>query len=280
MKGFLKEIRESRRTFKVGTVVVRATTRITHANLRRIIKTKGARAMTTTLNEGNVSSGSLPVCERYFTHHVGQCMNNCHKCGKIGHTARYCKEKNVATGANAQPIWTCYDCAYAVKDAEPQGLNVVTGTFLLNNHYASILFDSGSDRSFIDTRFSSMLDIDPVKIDTSHEVELGDGRILGTFDVIIGMDWLAKHDAVIICGEKVVHIPYRNKTLTVKGDKDVLVIRNFPEVFPDDLLGLPPPKQVEFRIDLVPRVAPVARAIARAIGERIYSSEFITVGSL
>ncbi|GKD46000.1 putative reverse transcriptase domain-containing protein, partial [Tanacetum coccineum] len=83
---------------------------------------------------------------------------------------------------------------------------------------------------------------------------------LGTFDVIIGMDWLAKHDAVIICGEKVVHIPYRNKTLTVKGDKDVLVIRDFPKVFPNDLLGLPPPKQVEFRIDLVPRVAPVARA--------------------
>ncbi|GKB09110.1 putative reverse transcriptase domain-containing protein [Tanacetum coccineum] len=155
------------------------------------------------------------------------------------------KWENFQSGnsANAQPIWTCYDCgeqghtrnrcpqkvkqeevgeahgrAYAIKDAEPQGLNVVTGTFLLNNRYASVLFDSGFDRSFVDTRFSSMLDIDPVKINTSYEVELADGRIvstntvlkgctlnlvnhlfeidlmpieLGTFDIIIGMDWLA-----------------------------------------------------------------------------------------
>ncbi|GJW06078.1 putative reverse transcriptase domain-containing protein [Tanacetum coccineum] len=307
-------------------------------------------AMTTALNEGKVSSGSLPVCKRCFTRHVGQCTIKCHKCGKIGHKARYCKEKNVATGANAQPIWTCYDCgeqghtknrcpkkvkqeevgeargrAYAIKDAEPQGPNVVTGMFLLNNRYASILFDSGSDRSFVDTRFSSMLDIDPVKIDTNYEVELIDGRIvstntvlkgctlnlvnhlfesdlmsieLGTFDVIICMDWLVKHDAIIICGEKVVCIPDGNKTLTVKSDKGISrlkaiscikackyiergchlflayvtekkpkekrleyvpVIHDFPDVFPDDLLGLPPPRQVEFRIDLVPGAVPVAR---------------------
>ncbi|GJV44728.1 putative reverse transcriptase domain-containing protein [Tanacetum coccineum] len=52
----------------------------------------------------------LPLCERCFTRHVGQCMIRCHKYGKVGHKARYCKEKSVATGANAQPVWTCYDC--------------------------------------------------------------------------------------------------------------------------------------------------------------------------
>ncbi|GJY82354.1 putative reverse transcriptase domain-containing protein [Tanacetum coccineum] len=83
---------------------------------------------------------------------------------------------------------------------------------------------------------------------------------LGTFDVIIGMDWLVKHDVIIIYGEKVVRIPYGNKTLTVKSDKDVLVIHYFPEVFTDDLLGLPPSRQVEFQIDLIPGAAPVARA--------------------
>nr|GFD36364.1 reverse transcriptase domain-containing protein [Tanacetum cinerariifolium] len=105
---------------------------------------------------------------------------------------------------------------------------------------------------------------------------------LGTFNVIIGMDWLVEQDAVIVCGKKVVHVPYKNKTLVVKGDRgagsqlfvayvaekepqekrleDVPVIRDFPEVFPDDLPGLPPPQQVEFRIDLVPGTAPVARA--------------------
>ncbi|GKD74566.1 putative reverse transcriptase domain-containing protein [Tanacetum coccineum] len=278
-------------------------------------------------------------------------MIKCHKCGKVGHKARYYKEKIVATGANAQPILTCYDCgeqghirnrclrkvkqeetrevrgrAYAIKDDEPQGPNVVTSTFLLNNRYASVLFDSGSDRSFVDTRFSSILNIKPVKIKASYELELADGRVvstntvlkgctlnslnhifeidlmpikLGTFDVIIGMDWLVKHDAVIICREKVVRILYGNKMLIVQSDKgvsrlkvvycikarkyvergchlflahvtekrskekqleDVPIIHDFPEVFPEEFPGLPPPRQVEFRIDLVPGAAPVARA--------------------
>ncbi|GJZ43187.1 putative reverse transcriptase domain-containing protein [Tanacetum coccineum] len=267
----------------------------------------------------------LPLCERCFAPHVGPCMIKCHKCGKVRHKSRYCKEKSVATGANAQPILTCYDCgeqghtrnrcpkkvkqekvgevrgrAYAIKDAEPKGSNVFTGMFLLNNHYASVLFDSGSDRCFVNTRFSSLLDIKPVKIEDSYEVELADGRIvctnvvlngcilnlvnhifkidlmsieLGMFDIIIGMDWLVKHDAVIVCGEKVVRIPYGNKTLIVEGDKGmsrlkviscikahVSIIRDFPEVFPEELPGLPPSRQVEFRIDLVPGGEPVARA--------------------
>ncbi|GKF18737.1 hypothetical protein Tco_0063655, partial [Tanacetum coccineum] len=122
---------------------------------------------------------------------------------------------------------------------------------------------------------------------------------LGTFDVIIGMDWLIERDAVIVCGKKEVHVPYKNKTLVVKSDsgasrlkviscikarkyiergsqlflaqvteeepskkqlQDVPVIHNFPKVFPDDLPGLPPPRQVEFRIELVPGAAPIAHA--------------------
>ncbi|GJR27434.1 putative reverse transcriptase domain-containing protein [Tanacetum coccineum] len=153
----------------------------------------------------------------------------------------------------------------------------------------------------MDTRFSSMLNIDPVKIRASYEVELADGRVvsmnivlkgctlnlvnhnfeidlmpieLGTFDVIIGMDWLVKHDVVIVYGEKVVRIPYGNKMLIVESDKgvsrlkkskekpleDVPVIRNFPKVFPEEFPGLPPPREVEFRIDLVSGAEPVARA--------------------
>ncbi|GKD31084.1 putative reverse transcriptase domain-containing protein, partial [Tanacetum coccineum] len=143
------------------------------------------------------TDGKLPLCERCFTRHVGQCTIKCHKCGKFRHKARYCKGKSVATGANAQPVWTFRGRAYAIKDAEP--------------------------KEFCDTRFSSLLDINPIKIEDTYEVELADGRIieLGTFDVIIGMDWLVKHDAIIVCGEKFVLIPYRNKTLIVEGDKGV-----------------------------------------------------------
>nr|GEY55829.1 putative reverse transcriptase domain-containing protein [Tanacetum cinerariifolium] len=75
---------------------------------------------------------------------------------------------------------------YAIKDAELKGSNVVTGTVLLNNHYAFVLFDLGSDRSFVDTRFSFMLDIDLVKIGSSYKVELADGRVVSTNTVLKG----------------------------------------------------------------------------------------------
>ncbi|GKA19787.1 reverse transcriptase domain-containing protein [Tanacetum coccineum] len=238
-----------------------------------------------------------------------------------GHTRNRCSKK-----VRQEEVGEVHGRAYAIKDAEPKGPNVATDMFLLNNRYAFVLFDLGFDRSFVNTRFSSLLDIKPIKIEDSYEVELADGRIvstntvlkgctlslvnhifeidlmpieLGTFDVIIGIDWLVKHDAIIACGEKVVRIPYGNKTLIVEGDngrsrlkiiscikarkyveqvchlflayvtkkkskekrmEDVPVIHDFPEVFPEELPGLPPPRQVEFRIDLVPEAAPVTRA--------------------
>nr|GEV56665.1 hypothetical protein [Tanacetum cinerariifolium] len=186
-----------------------------------------------------VSSGSLPLCERCFTCHVGPCTIKCQKCGKVRHKIRKVKQEKVGEVCGR---------AYVIKDAEPKGLNVVTDTILLNNSYAFVLFDSGSDRSFVDTRFSSMLNIDLVKIGASYEVELADGRVvstntvikgctlnlvnhifeidlmpieLGTFDVIIGMDWLVKHDVVIVFSEKVVHIPYVKRMLIVESDNGV-----------------------------------------------------------
>nr|GEU70256.1 putative reverse transcriptase domain-containing protein [Tanacetum cinerariifolium] len=82
---------------------------------------------------------------------------------------------------------------------------------------------------------------------------------LGTFDVIMGMDWLVKHDAVIVCDEKVVIIPYGNKMLIVKSDKGVsrLKVISFIKA------RLPSLRQVEFRIDLVPGAAHVVSALYR-----------------
>ncbi|GJX08893.1 putative reverse transcriptase domain-containing protein [Tanacetum coccineum] len=134
---------------------------------------------------------------------------------------------------------------YVVGNAGANPDNVVAGTFLLNNRYAYILFDTGADRSFVSTTFSSQIDITPSTLDHYYDVELADGRIiglntilkgctlnflnhqfninlmpveLGSFDAIIGMDWLAKHQAVIACAEKIVRIPWKNKTLIIHGD--------------------------------------------------------------
>ncbi|GJZ89535.1 putative reverse transcriptase domain-containing protein [Tanacetum coccineum] len=165
-------------------------------------------------------------------------------------------------------------------EANPDS-NVVTGTFLLNNRYASILFDTGADRSFVSTTFSALIDITPSTLDNSYDVELADGKIidvdtiirgctlnllnhpfnidlmpveLGSFDAIICMDWLSKYHVVIFCNEKIVRIPYGNEVLIIRGD------RSDGRIFPEDLPGVPPTQKVEFQIELVPGAAPVARA--------------------
>ncbi|GJS39050.1 putative reverse transcriptase domain-containing protein [Tanacetum coccineum] len=248
-----------------------------------------ARALTTTQNAGANQTGVVPKCNRYGICHFDQCPPKCNNCRKMGHKEKDCRSRNVASGTNARSAVVCYECGErghksnaCPKRADRQRVR-----------------SSVSDKSFVDVRLSHLLDIKPAKLNTSYEVELADGKVLGTFDVIIGMDWLVERDAVIVCGKKEVHVPYKNKTLVVKGDsgasrlkviscikarkyiergsqlflaqvtekepskkqlQDVPVIRNFPEVFPDDLPGLPPPRQVEFRIELVPGAAPVARA--------------------
>ncbi|GJT67441.1 putative reverse transcriptase domain-containing protein [Tanacetum coccineum] len=120
------------------------------------------------------------------------------------------------------------------------------------------------DKSFVDVRFSHLLDIKPAKLNISYEVELADGKVLGTFDVIIRMDWLVECDAVIVYGKKELFLAQvTEKESSKKLLQDVPVICNFLEVFPDDFPGLPLPRQVEFRIELVPGAAPVARALYR-----------------
>ncbi|GJR91832.1 putative reverse transcriptase domain-containing protein [Tanacetum coccineum] len=260
--------------------------------------------------------------------------NGCYECGAQGHFKRNClKLKNNDRGNQAGND-RAPTKVYVVGNAGENPDNVVAGTFLLNNRYAYILFDAGADRSFVTTAFSSQIDITPSTLDHYYDVELADRRIielntilsgctlnflnhpfninlmpveLGSFDAIIGMDWLAKYQAVIVCAEKIVRIPWGNETLIIHGDgsnqgnvtrlniisctktqkymqkgfpiflahvtakevedksekkrlEDVPIVRDFPEVFPEDLPGLPPTRQVEFQIDLVPGAAPVARA--------------------
>nr|GEY64346.1 putative reverse transcriptase domain-containing protein [Tanacetum cinerariifolium] len=155
----------------------------------------------------------------------------CYECRAQGHFKKDCpklKNKNRGTqGGNATAPAKVY--AVGRVGTNPDS-NVITGTFLLNNRYASILFDTGADRSFVSTAFSSQIAITPTTLDHYYDVELVDGRIiglnsilrgcilnflnhpfnidlmpveLGSFDAIISMDWLAKYHVVIVCAEKI-----------------------------------------------------------------------------
>ncbi|GJV47135.1 putative reverse transcriptase domain-containing protein [Tanacetum coccineum] len=359
------------------------------------------RAYTAGPGEKREYTGSLPLCTKCNYHHKGPCAAKCNKCKKIGHLAHDYRSSspngnnnNRRNSETTQNAGTCYECGvqghfkrdcpklknknrgnqggngnapakvYVVGNAgtNPDS-NVIMGTFLLNDRYASILFDTSVDRSFVSTTFSSLIDITPTTLDHYYDVELADGKIirintiirgctlnfldhpfninlmpveLGSFDVIVGMDWLAKYHAVIDCAEKIVRIPWGNETLIIHGDgsnqgngtrlniisctkthkyllkghhvflshvttkeikdksrekrlEDVPIVQDFPKVFPEDLSGLPPTRQVEFQIDLVPGAAPVARApfrnervvgaTARAIRKGSYKTQFLTLGS-
>nr|GEY24037.1 reverse transcriptase domain-containing protein [Tanacetum cinerariifolium] len=173
--------------------------------------------------------------------------------------------KGPATRSNLQPVsMTCHACkekgnyksqcpkannnahgrAYLLRDKNAhQDLNVVTGTFLLNQHLTRVLFDSRADKNFVSISLAFMLNIPPITLDTTYDIETADGNLVGTntviqgctlillnqpfkidlfpikldsFDVVIGMDRLSKYHARIICDEKLVHIPIDDETLIIQ----------------------------------------------------------------
>ncbi|GJT12507.1 putative reverse transcriptase domain-containing protein [Tanacetum coccineum] len=227
-------------------------------NRRQNQRRANAGAMT---NVAPNENESCPKCKG--KKHNGDCWK-CNKCGKLGHKANAC------WGHERRDV-TCFNCnekghlkrdcpklkrngqggnnrgaAYKLGTVDAQqDPKVVTGTFLLNNRYATGC---------------------PIK-DLTREV----------LDIIIGMIGYQRYDAAILCGEKRLGFPSKAQKYIEKGCElflaqvtkqeskekrleDVPVIRDFPEVFPEELPGLPPPRQVEFRIDLIPGAAPVARA--------------------
>ncbi|GJT82936.1 putative reverse transcriptase domain-containing protein [Tanacetum coccineum] len=150
-----------------------------------------------------------------------------------------------------------------------QDPNIMTSTFTLNNHFATTLFDSGADYSFVSTTFIPLLGLEPSDLGFRYEIEIASGQLVeidkvikgckleieghvfdidlipfghGSFDVIIGMDWLSNYKAEIVCHEKVVRIPLPDdKVLRVLGER-------------------PDKKEIEFRIELIPGATPVAKS--------------------
>nr|GEY07311.1 hypothetical protein [Tanacetum cinerariifolium] len=216
-----------------------------------------ARAYTADNNKRKPYNGPLPLYNKCKLHHEGPCTVRCRKynkrvvtcyeCGRQGHSKSDCLKLKDQNRGNKNGVGEARGKAYVLGggDTNPDS-NVVKGMFLLNNHYASMIFDSGADRSFASTTFSTLLDITPDTLDVSYAVELTDIRIsetntvlrgctlcllghpfnidlmpveLGSFDVIISMDWLANHHAVIMCDERIVRIPYGDDVLIVQDDE-------------------------------------------------------------
>ncbi|XP_076882945.1 uncharacterized protein LOC143531561 [Bidens hawaiensis] len=243
----------------------------------------------------------------------------CFECGVIRHFRNECPKLK---GQNTRGEAFEMNAKKARKDS-----SLVTGTFLVNNHYAYVLFDTGADLSFVSNQFEPLLGIEPSKLDSNYSIELAKGNLietskivrncnillenhrfsidllhveLGSFDIVVGMDWLSKNEAEIVCSEKLVRLPTpTGQCLNIQGDHsntelklsnitktrkmlrkgspaflvnvvdtkakerkidDIPVVRDFPKVFPEDLLGLPPQRQVKFRIDLVQDAASIARS--------------------
>ncbi|GKC75115.1 putative reverse transcriptase domain-containing protein [Tanacetum coccineum] len=179
--------------------------------------------------------------------------------------------------------------------------------FTLNNHFATTLFDSGADYSFVSITFIPLLGIEPSKLVFRYEIEIASRQLVEidkvikgckleikghvfdidlipfghrSFDVIIGINWLSNHKAEIIYHEKVVRVPLLDgKVLRILGERpkekvrllmsakasdrkqeEIVMVRDFPKVFPDDLSGFPPLQEIEFRIELIPGAVPIAKS--------------------
>ncbi|GJS98781.1 hypothetical protein Tco_0819951 [Tanacetum coccineum] len=181
---------------------------------------------------------------RLATIRKNRIMDRCLSATNVSHALSDCTKLKDQNHGNKNGVGKARGKAYVLGggDANPES-NVTKGTFLLNNHYASMIFDLGADRSFVSTTFSTLLDVTPDTLDVSYAVELADGRISKTNTVLRGFTKKETKDKS------------EQKRL-----EDVPTIRDFSEVFLEDLPGLPPTRKVEFQIDLVPGSAPVAHA--------------------
>ncbi|GJY48555.1 putative reverse transcriptase domain-containing protein [Tanacetum coccineum] len=279
-------------------------------------------ARVVTAGQGSYA-GKLPHCGKCRRHHIDACPPTCYNYRKAGHKAKDCcaplvpqtkgtrnkqggqgsdnnqrQNQGNHKGSNQASTSTqggrrAPDRVYSLcAEAAVKYNNMVNGTFLINNVYASVLFNTGADRSFVSYAFSKYIDILPTTLDTNYSVELADGKSLttstilrgctlnlknhlfkidllpielGSFDVIVGMDWMAEHRAKVVCYEKYIRVPYRNDMLIIHGKrsnrriKDMPVSQRLSEVVLKDFPVLLPDTPENF-LSSNTGAAPVARA--------------------
>ncbi|GJX75988.1 putative reverse transcriptase domain-containing protein [Tanacetum coccineum] len=150
-----------------------------------------------------------------------------------------------------------------------QDLNIMTGMFTLNNRHATTLFDSGADYTFVSTTFIPLLGIEPSDLGFSYEIEIASGQLVEINKVIKGCKLeidghvfdinlipipLLDGKVLGVLGERLEEKARHLMSVKAKEQKqeEMVVVRDFPKVFPDDLSGLPPIREIEFQIELVP----------------------------
>ncbi|GJV94845.1 putative reverse transcriptase domain-containing protein [Tanacetum coccineum] len=174
-----------------------------------------------------------------------------------------------------------------------QDPNIVTYTFTLNNHYATTLFDSGAEYSFVSTTFISLLSLEPSDLGFSYEIKIASGQLVEINKVIRGCKLEIEGHIfdidLIPFGEGSFDNPTKNgEGLRVIGERpdekmrhlmsakaneqkleEIVMVRDFSKVFPDDLSRLPPIQEIQFCIELIPGVVLVAKSPYRLASSKM-----------
>ncbi|GKC10654.1 putative reverse transcriptase domain-containing protein [Tanacetum coccineum] len=250
--------------------------RYNNHQLQQNQRQEAVKAYAVTLSGNNRYAGDLPLCKICNLHHTEPCTGKCNICNKVGHLTKNCRNKKPTTGSNQLPVTVvCHACGekgHYTNQCRKTNINAQGRAYMLKDRNAhqdpNVTFydiemaDGNLVRTNIVIKGCTLTLLNqPFKINLMLIKH-------GSFDVVIGMDWLSKYHAKILCDEKVIHIPINGETLIIrvmekKSDEkrleDIPVVKEFSDVFPEDLPGLPPVRQVEFQIDLIPGAAPVAR---------------------
>nr|GEY84282.1 hypothetical protein [Tanacetum cinerariifolium] len=248
-----------------------------------------ARAYTAGLSEKKAYTRNLPLCTKCNYHHIGQCAPKCGNCKRYGHTTNDCRVNTDNNNNNKnQKAGECYECG----NIEHKKRNCLK----LKNRRNGNKNGVAQGRAYALGGRDASLTLTSSQVQNHYDVELADGKIigvntiiqgctlnfmnhpfnvdlmpvpLGSFDVIILMYWLTKYHRVIICDEKIVRVPFGREMLIFQVDGknqreesrlNIISCTKAQKDFLKDLPCIPPAQQVEFQIDLVPGVAPVAQA--------------------